>query len=78
MHIRYIARIEDPQLYSPLIVQAMAARLAVELCIPITESAKLQQNLASIFQGKLTEAMTSDGLQGRSEVRKSRILLGAR
>lgn len=50
--ILYTARVEDPTRFDPLFVQALAARLAAELCVPIAKSAALAERL-----WKLSELM---------------------
>lgn len=46
---------------------ALAARLAAELCIPLTENATLHQTMVQLAEMKLKEAAGSDGSQGKSE-----------
>jgi hypothetical protein len=77
-YMRYIRRVVSTDSFKPLVVQAIAARLAMELAIPITESKTLKQSLTASYGLKLKEAVSNDGMQGRSERIRSRKLLIAR
>jgi len=50
---------------------ALAAHLATELCIPLTENATLWTALLKVSELKVREASGSDGSQGRSEFIRS-------
>ena len=63
---RYISRITDPTKFSPAFDQALAARLAMDLAIPLTNSEKMQSSMATMYGEKIALAAVSDGLQGRS------------
>ena len=65
--IRALIRIEDTTKYSPSFDQALAARLAMELAIPITNSRTLQKDMASLYVEKMRLAAATDGMQGRSQ-----------
>lgn len=64
LKIRYIARIEDPTKYSPLFIEALAARLALEWADPITGQTTTQAKMAELYQSKLAEARSIDGQEG--------------
>lgn len=70
IYIRYIQRIEDTTKFSPAFDQALAARLAMDLAIPLTNSRALQQDMAAMYGEKKALAAATDGMQGRS--RKTR------
>jgi hypothetical protein len=76
--IRYIRRVEDASKFSPLFVQAFAMRLAVEMCIATTESTTLYNQLTAMYAIKLEEAAANNGMQGRAQTIKQRILSSAR
>ena len=76
--VRGIARITDPNRFSALFVQALAARLAADLAIPIAQSRALQQQHYQIYESKLAEAVASDGMQGKSRRITSSWLRGSR
>lgn len=67
LRVRYVELVEDPLLWSPGFVMAMAYRLAFVICTPITENKGLQGDLWGLYQKALTEAARLDGMQGRSE-----------
>ena len=76
--IRAIARITDPNRFSSLFVQALAARLAADLAIPLSQSRALQQQHYQIYEMKLAEAVANDGMQGKSRRITSTWLRGSR
>jgi hypothetical protein len=78
VYIRYIRRVEDATKYSPLFVLALAARMAFEMCISVTENVRLQEQLIKIYEAKLGEAVANDGMQGRSQTIKQRVLSNRR
>ena len=63
---RVLIRIVDTTKFSPAFDQALAARMAMDLAIPIASSAKLQKDMAVMYGEKIALAAASDGLQGRS------------
>lgn len=62
-----LRRITDPGKFSLLFVQALAARLAADLALPITQNAQLHQTMEVLYENKLTDAAARDGAQGRNE-----------
>jgi hypothetical protein len=78
VYVRYVSNVENPDKFSPLFVQALACRLAMEMCIAITESGALYDRLAQTYGVKIAEAVGNNGSQGRSQVIKQRILSNAR
>lgn len=78
LYIRYVFREEDPQKFSSAFVQCLAARLAADLCVPLTENRGLQADLWKLYDSKLLDAAATDGLQGRQEPLRSDALLRPR
>lgn len=76
--IRAVVRITDPNRFSALFVQALAARLAADLAITLTQSMKLQKQYYAIYNDKMNEASTNDGMQGKSRKITSSWLRGSR
>jgi hypothetical protein len=72
IYIKYIARITDTALFSSGFKQALAARIAADLSIPITQSRQVQSDMWSLYRAKLGDASTTDSLQGRSRRIRSR------
>lgn len=73
-----LARITDTSKFSLMFVQALAARLAADMAIPLTEDRKLQADMWGLYQRKLAEAAARDGQQGRNEVIDKSQLVDAR
>lgn len=61
LYIRYISRIEDPNVYDTAFVDAVASRLAIELCEPLTQSTTKKKMLADEYDDSLTRAKRADG-----------------
>lgn len=76
--IRYVKVIEDASKFSPLFVQALACRLAMDMCVSITENVALYERLVNMFAAKIGEAVNVDALQGRSKRIKQNILRNRR
>lgn len=76
--VQYVARIDDPNEYSPLFIEAMAAHLAAYLAMPLTENKDLKNEMFDLYFVKLREAASSDGMQGTNEVYRSNELTGVR
>jgi hypothetical protein len=60
-------RLTDTGAFSSLFVQALAARIAADACIPFTENRPLQADMWNLFDLKLKEAAARDGQQGSNE-----------
>ena len=59
-------RVAETAQFTPGFAQALAARIASELALPITESGKKQELMYSLYLTKLDEAKTLDSMQGSS------------
>lgn len=68
----------DPARYPPNFVQAVAARLAAEISLPLTESQQLTMAMEAKYRDRLMVAAGSDGIQGKTDVINSRQLTGVR
>jgi hypothetical protein len=66
VYIESLVRPVSEALFSPAFCQALAARLAADLAISITENRQLQADLWSLYEKKLKAAAATDGLQGTS------------
>ena len=66
IHVRYLKDVEDVLLFSPAFAQALAARLAWDLAVPLTESGNKEQTMARKYEYALREAAATDGMQGRT------------
>jgi len=74
VNVKAIVKAPDPGIWSPCFEQALAARIAADLCIAITENRGLQADLWKLYQEKLRAAASNDGRQGRSQRRTSNTL----
>lgn len=75
---RGIRSMEDEGAFSPLFVQAFAANLAMMTCYAFTESNVKFNAMSALYQLKIREAKTRDGLQGSNKRIRNRSLLNAR
>jgi hypothetical protein len=73
-----IERVTDTGKFSPLFVQALAARLAADAAIPVTNNREMQSDMWSLYVSKLAEAAARDGQQGSIEKTRSDTLIRAR
>ena len=65
--VRELFRLKETADFSEAFAQALAARMAYELCLPITESLRKFESLFTIYTQKLNDAKTLDSMQGRSK-----------
>jgi hypothetical protein len=66
IYLRYIRRITDTTKFSPSFDQCLAARIAADIAIPITNSLNVQRDMSALYDAKLRNAFAVDGMQGRS------------
>lgn len=78
IYARVIQQIVDTTKHTPAFDQALAARIAMDLAIPLTNSRALQQDMAAMYGEKIALAASSDGLQGRSTKIRSNSLTRVR
>ena len=78
VYARGIKRITTEGLFSPLFVEAFAAKLAMMLAVNLTASADIQARATGMYAGFIKEAKTRDGLQGRSRRLRNRSMLKSR
>lgn len=76
--VRSIQRIEQVADFSEGFVQTLAARLAYELALPLTESNRKQQQMFAVYASKLDESKTLDGMQGKTQRLRSTWMRRAR
>jgi len=73
-----LRQVTDTSKFSPLFIQALQARLASDMAIPLTSNGKLEEAKWSLYMAKLRQASSRDGQQGKSKRIRSRWLLDAR
>lgn len=64
LQIEYVAQITDTAQFTPEFVDVLAARLAAEICINLTENKGATESLWNIYQEKLREARNTDAQEG--------------
>lgn len=62
--IEYIARIDDVALFSALFVDALAARLAAEVSMTLTDNQSLTKTMLDMYTMKMAEARIMDAMEG--------------
>jgi len=65
--IKYIGRVTDPQQYDASLVEALASRLAAEVCYAITGSTSMVQIQTSLYEAKINEARFNDATEGATQ-----------
>jgi hypothetical protein len=65
--IKYIGRVTDTQQYDASLVEALAARLAAEVCYAITGSTSMVQIQTSLYEAKINEARFNDATEGATQ-----------
>lgn len=66
IRLRYVARIEEPEAYDPLLVQAMVCRLAAVCAWRVAKKARADE-LWGMYEKALDEAKRADVLEGWPE-----------
>lgn len=69
LDLLYIARNEDAAQYDALLVDAIAARLALDAAYPLAGSVSLAQAMSQAYAEKLAEARQVDSQEGTPDVR---------
>jgi hypothetical protein len=67
LEIRYLARIEDPNMYDALFVEALASKLAFECCEEVTQSTSKQDRCEKNFAAAIDEARRVNAIEKGSE-----------
>lgn len=66
--VKYRSDIENTNRFSSLFDQALAAHIASNIAIPLTENSALHEKMVLIYEDKLQRAIASDSLQGSREM----------
>lgn len=64
--INYTARVTNPGAFDAMFVDALATRLAADLCVQLSENTARAQSLLQLYQVKLDEARRRDSQEGRA------------
>ena len=61
VYLRYVRKVEDPNVMDPAFREALAWRLAMELAVPLAKSGSLRDRMAAGFEDALAIAKSIDG-----------------
>ncbi len=67
INFRYVFDQSNVMLFSPLFDQTLAAHLAMNIAVPLTENKTVFDTMAKLFQFNLDEAAAADGRGGTRE-----------
>lgn len=77
--LNYIMQVTDPGLFDSILVETIAARLSVNLAYPLTGVQSNAKMMWDLYQLKLAEARTQDGMEnGEEKVYTSNSLIEVR
>jgi len=76
--IKYISQVIDVALFDSLLSEAITARLSAELDYPITGSTSHSGAMWQLYEAKLREARTMDGMEGTVDQYESNQLIDVR
>jgi hypothetical protein len=65
--ILYVAKITDTTQYDTSLIETLSAKLAAELCYPITQSSTLMDRMFALYESKLKEARFNDATEGTAD-----------
>ena len=75
LYLKFIYRVTDPGLFDSLLQEAIECRLAAELAYPVTGSPTLIKAMWELYEAKLREARTIDGMEAPLEIWESESLV---
>lgn len=78
IYLKYIKQITDPTKFSPGFVQTLAARIAADICVPLTNDVELFTTYWQLYLNKLETAGANDGLQSKADKLTAVQLIGVR
>ena len=78
LKVRCLEQVTDPSDWPPYFTAAVVARLAYELAIPVTENMQALAAMERRAAAKLREAAAVDGMQGRTQIRRTDTLANKR
>ncbi len=65
--IKAIVQITDPSKFTATFVQALAARIANDIAMPLTESKAKEERMQKKYDAHIATALAIDGMQGKSD-----------
>lgn len=67
LYIKYTKLVTTPTEFDPLFVETLAARIAADIAVHLSESVSRAQTLWQVYQAKLIEARRRDAQEGQPE-----------
>ena len=65
---KYVTLVEDTGLYDVAFIDALSAKIAMELAMPITNNPTILDGMTRLYAAKLVDASSTEGQQGTSQV----------
>ena len=78
VYVKAVFRETQVPRYPPAFVQALAARIAADIAIPLTESREMMQVMEARYKDRLYQALGTDGIQGKVDIADATKLTGFR
>jgi len=78
LHIVYVRDEQDPSKWDALLREAVAARLAAEVAVPIVQSREARNDAWQIYTQKLQDARTADAMDEPGEMFDADLWLNSR
>lgn len=75
---KYIFQVTDTSKFDPAFVDALSAKIAMEMAMPITNSPAILDGMHKLYQLKLQEASSTEGQQGTTQKIQGRTLAARR
>jgi len=76
--IKYIGRVTDPNEYDASLIEALAARLAMEIAYAVTGSTTVMQLAGALYDEKMKEARFVDATEGAPQKLEASDFIDAR
>lgn len=67
LYLRYVSRIEDPNTMTPLFREALACKMAFQMCEALTQSNSKKADARSDYKEAIMEARRSNGIARRPQ-----------
>jgi hypothetical protein len=74
IYCKCIVQVIDPKKFTRMFTQALAARIAFELAVPLTESKAKEKTMGVKYLSYIDSALAVDGQQGKSDRLRGRSL----
>jgi hypothetical protein len=68
IYVKYIADVTNTKRFSPQFDQTLAAHIAMNIAVPLTENEDHFTRMAGLFSANLEKAKSSNGMQGTREM----------